>query len=174
MRYYGTVFAKIFVEDGGKLVLDSVKEDIDQPFAGRIEVCKKERGKDGSLHIVPYTMISPPMAILSSPEAKALLQKVFDLSNPKLKVSRFDGTFEFLDANKRGDENPANLSFAFRPNKLGETRCVLDPAEEVTLSVRYGFSYKVFDYLRLADNEFLKNLDITSPVRVDDVTLIEE
>lgn len=44
MRYYGTVFAKIFVEDGGKLVLDSVKEDIDQPFAGRIEVSAKKKG----------------------------------------------------------------------------------------------------------------------------------
>ena len=153
------IYAKIYLETNGDLVIDSVKEDVD----GFIEVCRKEKRADGSYRIVPMTEIKPSTNVLCSPEAKRMLENILEPRNPNLVVSRFDGELA-LFRNNEPLRLDSGLRFCFRPNKLGETKKTITCGGKVYLSVKFGFDLNVLDDFKIADNDFIKKLDISKPV----------
>ena len=158
------IYAKIYIEANGDLVIDSVKEDV----AGWVDVCRKEKRADGTYRIVPMTEIKPSTNVLCSPEAKRMLENILEPLNPNLVVSRFDGELA-LFRNNEPLRLDSGLRFCFRPNKLGETKKTITCGGKVYLNVKYGFDLDVLDDFQIADNEFIKNLDISKPV--DDVDI---
>ena len=73
------IYAKIYIEANGDLVIDSVKEDV----AGWVDVCRKEKRADGTYRIVPMTEIKPSTNVLCSPEAKRMLENILEPLNLK-------------------------------------------------------------------------------------------
>ena len=161
------IYAKIYLESNGDLVLDSVKEDVE----GFVDVCQKKVMPDGSRRIVPMTEIKPSTNVVCSPEAKRLFTSILDPRNPNLTVSRFDGELA-LFRNNAPLYRDSGLRFCFRPDKLGETRKIIKPNGKVYLSVKFGADLDVLDDFRIVDNEFIKNLDISKPVDEEDIPFI--
>ena len=153
------IYAKIYLETNGDLVIDSVKEDVE----GFIEICQKKKKADGSYLIVPMTEIKPSTNVVCSQEAKQMLKILLDPKNPNLTVSKFDGELA-LFRNNTPLSRDSGLRFCFRPDKLGETKKTIKPNGKIYLSVEYGMDYAVLDDFKIADNEFIKKLDISNPV----------
>jgi hypothetical protein len=86
-------------------------------------------------------------------------------------VSKFDGEFAlFRSCNPLWRDS--GLRFCFRPDRLGETKKIIKPNSTVMLNVGYGFDLDVMDDFKIADNEFIKNLDISKPVDEADIPFI--
>jgi hypothetical protein len=49
------IYAKLYLDINGDLIIDSVKEDVN----GYIEICQKRLRPDGSYIIVPMTEVKP-------------------------------------------------------------------------------------------------------------------
>lgn len=163
------IYAKIYLKTNGDLVIDSVKEEVD----GFIEVCRKEKRADGSYRIVPMTEIKPSTNVVCSNEAKQMLESLLEPQNPNLIVSRFDGELA-LFRNNSPLSHDSGLRFCFRPDKLGETKKTIKPDGKIYLSAEFGVDLEVIDDFRIADNEFIKNLDISKPVDEADITFAEK
>ena len=161
------IYAKLYLDINGDLIIDSVKEDV----KGYIEICQKRLRPDGSYIIVPMTEVKPSTNVVCSPEAKHRLQSLFDPKNKNLIVSKFDGEFALFRSCKPLWRD-SGLRFCFRPNRLGETKKTIKPNSTVMLNVGYGLDLDVMDDFRIADNEFIKNLDISKPVDESDIPFI--
>ena len=109
------------------------------------------------------TEIKPSTNVVCSQEAKQMLKILLDLKNPNLIVSKFDGELA-LFRNNTPLYCDSGLRFCFRPDKLGETKKTIKPNGKIYLSVEYGMDDDVLDDFKIADNEFIKKLDISNPV----------
>lgn len=165
------ICAKIYVDDGGVLVFDTVAHSLHRDG---LSVSLSEMREDffGHPYRVPRSTVSPTSAILCSPEAAALMETVFSPENPRLAVSRFDGDFEF-GALGNG-EHAEDCFFAFRPDALGVTCRHLSPTDRFTVCIAHGVNYAALSHLTLADNETVKQLALCEPCRKSDLPLLKK
>ncbi len=161
------IYAKLYLDINGDLIIDSVKEDV----CGYIEICQKKLRADGSYLIVPMTELKPSTNVVCSLEAKQRLQSLLDPKNPNLIISKFDGELA-LFRNSKPLWRDSGLRFCFRPDRLGETKKIIKPNSAVMLSVKFGFDFDVIDDFKIAENEFIKNLDISKPIDESDIPFV--
>ena len=160
------IFAKIYMDDDGCLVMDSVAHSVSNDI-GSVSLSELRSDFSGRPYRVPRTTVIPTSAILCSTEAAAFLGKLFDPQNPSLSVSRFDGDFEFYHAY---DED---FAFAYRPDSPDVTYRRVAITDRIAVCISHGVDHNALEKLTLADNETVKQLALREPIKKSDIPKVE-
>jgi len=166
LKYRAMINLKIYLDT------DPVKgEVIIFEAAGKesthLSLAKNIYDKSGRLRYAePLTTVIYAGNIAISPEARAAFMARFNDKTSYDVIRYGDGDFQMSGCQREthGGFDPGR--FAFRPDE-GEhypRRRSLGINERFVLSVDGGLSFSVFDYMTEADNELLKNLDLSEPL----------
>lgn len=149
------IYAKIYM-DGDDIVFESVKKDI----AYNVYIAGPYVNDLGETIVDPFTTISQTSKVAISNEARATLKEVVSYRNPKFIANIFEGDIA-LCYNMRANEGDRGI-LSFVPEK-GTTRLKMNRYGEIRLRYQNGFDIRALDDMKVFDNEFLKNLDISEP-----------
>lgn len=149
------IYAKIF-SDGDDIVIDSVNKAINYLVYPAEEIVYD----DGSRWYDPFIEISHTRTVAISPEAKTALKDMLSYLNPNFDAQMFEGNLKFMYNLKEHEENRGRLAYA--PER-GSSVLRINRYGKVRLCYQNGFDMRAFDNMKIFDNEFLKNLDISEP-----------
>lgn len=149
------IYAKIYL-DGDDIVFESVKKEV----AYTVYIAGPYINEIGELIDDPFTTISQTSTVAISNEAKEAIDQAFSYQNPKFITSMFTGNVKFC-YNMRAREGDRGI-LSFTPEK-GTTRLKINRFGEICLCYQNGFCLQALDDMKVFDNEFLKNLDISEP-----------
>ena len=153
------IYAKIYME-GDDIVFESIKDPIDCT----VYIAGPYINGRGETVSNPFTTIAQTSNVAISIEAKEAIEETFRYQNPKFIAAMFTGNVEFLYNMRAREGDRGILSFA--PNE-GRTRLRLNRFGEIRLCYQNGFDIRALDDMKVFDNDFLKDLDISEPF--DDV-----
>ena len=162
------IYAKMYLNDKGDIVFDSVKENVD----GECMLAGRKLDKNNKPYVRQFTTVYSASNIVASPESQKIFKKLIDRSNPNRSVNGFVGDFEFYKQ-ENADKN-SDYIFSFKPSVVNETQKILSADDKFVICTNKGVSYHVLDKFALSDNEFIKNLDISKPVPEKDIPLKNE
>ncbi len=149
------IYAKIFL-DGDDIIFESVKEKV----AYSVYIAGPYINEIDELIDDPFTTISQTSNVAISSEAKDALKKAVSYQNPKFIASMLTGVLKFCYNMRAREGDRGILSFA--PNE-GRTRLRLNRFGEIRLCYQNGFDIRALDDMKVFDNDFLKDLDISEP-----------
>ncbi len=149
------IFAKIYV-DGDDIIFESIQKDIEYEvyLAGPYINGRGERVSN------PFTTIAQTSNVAISIEAKESIEKAFSYLNPKFTPAMFTGNVSFCYNMKAREGDRGILSFA--PEK-GTTRLKINMFGEIFLCYQNGFDLRALGDMKVFDNDFLRDLDISEP-----------
>ena len=162
------IYAKMYLNDKGDIVFDSVKENVD----GECLLAGRKLDKNNKPYVRQFTTIYSAKHIVASPESQKMFKQLMDRSNPNRSVNGFVGDFEFYKQENSGSSS--DYVFSYKPSVINETMKTLSNDDKIVVCTNKGVSYHVLDKFTLSDNEFIKNLDITNPVPENNIPIKEE
>ena len=109
------------------------------------------------------TSITPTTSILASQEALDAFKNKISYGNDKFRLRKYEGDFKLYRTSAGfGSENSSVFEFA--PDKLNSIKKTLRLDDELTICAEDGYDTSVLNQISIAENEFVRNLDITKPV----------
>lgn len=158
------IYAKIYLDDEDKekfLVFESCAkgDDIHCRLPGTY------KSTYGATTIVERTTISPASSVAISPEAQEQLLSILNTNNNQISVLGFFGDFEF------SKNNYTNIStFGFKPDNA-QTSKRLGVDQKFSICSKNGIDISIINNMTLANNEYLKNLNLEKPVSEESLQL---
>lgn len=149
------IFAKIYL-DGDDVVFESVKRPINYfvYLAGEYV-----NGRGETVHS-RFTVISQTSNVAISAEAQKALREMLSYQNPNFTVAMFEGDLELCYNYKAREGDRGILSFA--PPK-GTNSLRINRFGKVCICYQNDFNKMALNDMKVLDNDFLKQLDISEP-----------